>query len=328
MANEVATYVKAIQQAKDSFTSISDCVVDFEREKYFALQICEKNTMLQNTNMLPSLAHAVRNVALCGITLNPAMKLAYLVPRDGKVCLDISYMGLIKIATDSGSVLKVNCQLVHENDFFEVEHGTVERVTHKPDPFKERGKVIGVYCVAHLKEGGDMIETMSIDDVFKIRGRSKAWVKGGSGPWATDEGEMIRKTCVKRASKYWPKTERLSEAVSVLNEHEGLADIQEYVNASPATEAANKAQSVDVSPEDEAKRNDMIADLEQIALNNGIDGYAKAFKDIGADGRKLLGAEEHERIKGMAAEVTEDASIVDDSEALSETPWDDEDAPE
>jgi recombination protein RecT len=34
-------------------------------------------------------------VAAIGITLNPASKLAYLVPRDGMVCLDISYMGLL-----------------------------------------------------------------------------------------------------------------------------------------------------------------------------------------------------------------------------------------
>ncbi len=57
---------------------------------------------------------------------------------------------------------------------------------------------------------------MSIDEIFDIRGRSEAF-KRGNGPWKTDEGEMIRKTVVMRAYKYWPKCERLGEAIQMLS---------------------------------------------------------------------------------------------------------------
>jgi len=223
MAN-IKPFEQAIKQAKGIFDVIKDCPVVYEKEAAFAMQILEANKYLAGMNV-NSIANAIKNVALCGITLNPAMKLAYLVPRDGRACLDISYMGLIKIATDSGSVVSVSCHLVHENDFFEVEHGTQERVTHKPKPFAPRGKIIGVYCIANLAAGGVQVETMSMEDVAAIRARSKAFTSGKSCPWTTDTGEMIRKTCVKRASKYWPKTERLSKAVVTLDEHEGYKDI-------------------------------------------------------------------------------------------------------
>jgi recombination protein RecT len=45
---------------------------------------------------------AVTNIAAIGISLNPAKKQAYLVPRDGRICLDISYMGLMDLAMADG----------------------------------------------------------------------------------------------------------------------------------------------------------------------------------------------------------------------------------
>ena len=208
----------------------ADVPVVFEREADFAMQLCERNRMLAQPNMLPSLMNAIKNVALCGVSLNPALKLAYLVPRDGMACLDISYMGLIKIATDSGSVTKVNCQLVYEKDFFEIEHGSKERLIHKPDVFSDRGALIGVYTIATLHDGSMLVETMAMADIDKIKQRSKAYASGKKCPWKTDAEEMTRKTCVKRASKYWPKTERLSEAVRTLDAHEGYKDIQNAEN--------------------------------------------------------------------------------------------------
>jgi len=217
MSTQMQTYQDAIMTTKKTFASVKNCPVEFEREARFALQVCEMNTALQNPSMIPSLHNAVRNVALCGITLNPAMKLAYLVPRKGKVCLDISYMGLAKIATDSGSITHLNCQLVYANDQFEIEHGTHERLSHKPDVFGDRGALIGVYVAATIHSGAILVETMSLAEVKEVQKRSKA----ANGPWITDFNEMMRKTCVKRASKYWPKTERLGDAINTLNEHDG-----------------------------------------------------------------------------------------------------------
>ncbi|MCY1536136.1 RecT family protein [compost metagenome] len=66
---------------------------------------------------------------------------------------------------------------------------------------------------------------MSRDDIDGIMNRSQSVKSGKSSPWKTDYGEMAKKTVVKRAYKYWPKTDRLDRAIHHLNTEsgEGLA---------------------------------------------------------------------------------------------------------
>ena len=71
---------------------ISDESVTWEKEKQFAIQAFQGNKFLTDTATKnpASLQNAIINVASIGISLNPANKHAYLVPRDGRICLDIS----------------------------------------------------------------------------------------------------------------------------------------------------------------------------------------------------------------------------------------------
>ena len=71
---------------------------------------------------------------------------------------------------------------------------------------------------------------MSAEEVNAIKGEASSiksaksdWAKEQS-PWTRYFGEMTKKTCIKRASKTWPKTarsERVQKALEILNEHEG-----------------------------------------------------------------------------------------------------------
>jgi hypothetical protein len=149
---------------------------------------------------------------------------AYLVPRDGGICLDISYRGLVKLATDSGAILWAKTELVYENDTFKWK-GVNEAPEHSADPFGDRGEVQGGYCQARLHDGSVMVEVMPIEEIYKVRDTSKAFQKG-KGPWCDWPEEMMKKTVTKRASKSWPQTEnrhRVDKAIEVLNEHEGAA---------------------------------------------------------------------------------------------------------
>ncbi|KAG0928979.1 hypothetical protein G6F31_017515 [Rhizopus arrhizus] len=164
-----------------------------------------------------AVVNAVNNVAAIGISLNPAKKQAYLVPRNNKIYLEISYMGLIDLAVSTGSIKWAQAALVHENDGFAL-HGYDAPPTHTFNPFStQRGALIGVYVVVKTADGDYLTHTMSIADVYAIRDRSEAWKAGNKGPWKTDEGEMVKKTVVKQAYKYWPKTERLDQAIHHLN---------------------------------------------------------------------------------------------------------------
>src|SRR5699024_2773328 len=153
---------------------------------------------------------------------NPAQQHAYLVPRDGKICLDISFRGLVYLATDSGAIKWAKAELVYENDEFEwLGPSTVP--THKADPFSEdRGKLVGGYVIAKMPDDEVMIETMSAHENDKVRATSSA----KNGPWKTWFEEMAKKTLIKRAYKPWPQTparRRLDTAVEALHESEGSA---------------------------------------------------------------------------------------------------------
>ena len=178
------------------------------------------------------MVNAITNIAAIGISLNPAKKQAYLVPRDGKICLDISYIGLMDLAMATGAIRWAQAELVYTADSFAL-NGFDKPPTHSYNPFaKDRGEAVGVYVVVKTADGDYLTETMSIDDVNAIRDRSSAWKawisKKSSCPWVTDPGEMAKKTVVKRGYKYWPKTERLEQAIHHLNTDggEGLASIQ------------------------------------------------------------------------------------------------------
>ena len=113
-------------QAKQMFLQVVPDEKIWMREIGFALQILRGNEYLQGvaktTAGADSIKNAITNVALCGVSLNPALKKAYLVPRkvNGTLlcCLDISYMGLADIAMDSGSVKHIAPRLVYTFDKF------------------------------------------------------------------------------------------------------------------------------------------------------------------------------------------------------------------
>jgi len=200
----------------------------------FAMQSILKNNRLLKTALENpvSVRNAVVNVAAVGLSLNPATKMAYLVPRDSEVCLDISYMGLIKIATDTGSILWAKADIVYETDTF-VYHGPSEKPSHTADVFSpDRGKMVGVYCIAKTRDGEYLTETMSELEIFDIRKKSMGSDSKYS-PWVNFPGEMWKKACLKRASKTWPKTSRdmgrLEDAIQVINEHDGLQE--EYLTS-------------------------------------------------------------------------------------------------
>lgn len=225
----LAVWQRAIMEAEQDFTelaAIDGNLVNFTRESGFAMQIIGSGGDYIQKCTPESIRRSVINVANIGLTLNPAMKLAYLVPRklNGVVtcCLDISYIGLVKIATDSGSVLAVSAIPVRMNDTFKW-RGPFELPEHVFDifaPAEERGDIRGVYTAARLASGVTQIDVMRREEIDYIRQLSQA--SRDDAPWKAWFEEMCKKTGIKRASKLWTRTERLAKAEAILNEHQGI----------------------------------------------------------------------------------------------------------
>lgn len=206
---------------------LSDEKINFAKECQFALQHLSNNDFTRQVAMKnqESFRNAIINVAAIGISLNPAAKLAYLVPRKGTVCLDIGYLGLEHLAIESGSVLWVQTKIVYSNDIY-VNTGIDTKPEHQYSAFGKRGDIVGCYCVAKVHDGSFLTEEMEISDIYRIRARSESFTKGNMSPWKTDEGEMIRKTVIKRAYKHWPKKPRLDAAIDMLNKQGEGIDFQ------------------------------------------------------------------------------------------------------
>lgn len=320
MTNALSIISGTIEEARNSFSNVlADRTLSFDREAGFAVQILGSNdfAMKTATNNRQSVIDAVTNVAAIGISLNPARKQAYLVPRGGKICLDISYMGLLDLAIASGSILWGQAELVRDADVFAL-NGFDKPPTHVFNPFsKDRGEIVGVYVVVKTSSGDYLTTTMTIDECNDIRNRSEAWKRNGSGPWKTDPGEMIKKTVIKRASKLWPKSDRLDHAIHHLNtDGEGLESL-----AAPA----KPIDWVDVAP--------MIA--EAVATRTDADALAywkannphvakqpadhKKLKDAIANHRKTLQEKDQARTIEMPAAEPKPAVTAEAMAAFDET---------
>ena len=220
--------IEVIAEAKKQFTEIIDAtpenVLIWKSEANFARQAIMKNdhNWKAAVNNPALLRDAIINVASIGLSLNPATAYAYLVPRDNAICLDVSYKGLIKMATDTGSIMWCRADVVYDADEFNY-NGPAMAPTHAADPFsKNRGQVVGVYCIAKTCDGDILTEVMTEEELVDIKSKSKSTTGKNPqySPWNTFPNEMRKKCVIKRASKTWPRTDR----------HERLAKVIEYVN--------------------------------------------------------------------------------------------------
>lgn len=185
-----------------------------KREMSFANQAFSRDQYLQKCSK-ESLAAAVINIANVGLTLNPISGESALIARYNKgqyeATLMPMYKGLVKLLMANGNVKAINTQLVYENDTFELDLSKTDNpvTVHKPCLRKsQRGELLGAYSIATLSNGAKQAEWMDIEEIHAIRNSSDSW-KNEKGrkysPWANFEGEMVRKTVLKRITKYLPR---------------------------------------------------------------------------------------------------------------------------
>lgn len=228
MAQQVAltNWEKTINDVESEFLKFADKSV-FAKESMFAIQMCKNNSYLASIadKDSSSLKMAIINLAALHLTLNPQQKLAYLVPRQGKVILDISYQGLKHIAIASGAIKNVIAENVYANDKF-VYLGRFQKPEHVFNPFakiSDRGEIIGCYSISFMNDDSIIVDTLSLEEIEKIRSSSELYNKTKSGPWVDWFERMTLKTMIKRAESNWPRNEIVSKAVALTNESgEGL----------------------------------------------------------------------------------------------------------
>ena len=178
-----------------------------------------------------SLANVLLTAAYTGLSLNPQLGLLYVVPyrmeiggkRVNVAQAQIGYKGLVKMAFRSSAVLGIQANVVHEKDpVFEVwTDETGKHIRHVEYTKGSRGALTNVYVIAKFRSGFTHVEVMGADDIEKIKVAVRKKNDGQLTPaWNTWPEEQWKKSCLRRAWKYWPKDPALENAEQVVNEVE------------------------------------------------------------------------------------------------------------
>jgi len=222
--NSVAPYEQTL---KNSLSSMAAIVSQEEalKELGFAKFIIGNNSTLQKCD-INSLGSAVVNVVRMGLTLNPALKQAYLVPRSNKVCLDISYIGIVDVLRRGSVIDYLDAFIVYADEEFEQNINTPDQITHKinyPQTESEQKNRIkmGGYCRFVLPGNrvkfSPFIPNWEVQKILDFStAKDTSFYPGKNWP-----EEMYKKTIIKRAAKMLLTSgEKLPDSVKVLLETE------------------------------------------------------------------------------------------------------------
>lgn len=215
-ANPVAVIRQTLTQMAPEFKAALPPHISEEKFRRVAMTAIQNNPDLQGADQR-SLFGAIVRLAQDGLL--PDGREAALVifnSKDGnngwvkKVQAMPMIAGILKKVRQSGEVAYVSAQVVYEKDHFVWSLGFDETVTHQPPALDQsRGKPIGAYATAVLKDGSRLLEVMSLEEIEKVRSVSRSKDKG---PWVDWFGEMARKTVMRRLSKRLPMSTDIEDA--------------------------------------------------------------------------------------------------------------------
>lgn len=176
-----------------------------------AIVCVASNRSLQQCNS-QSLFNVLKDCASLGIDVSPTRGEAYIIPYANVATLQLGFKGLIALGYRSGQFKVLMAGEVREGDTFEVEIGSNNHFTHKPNAFSDK-KVIGYYCYVKLANGEELWETMSVAQVEHVKSLCGA---KGSAAWKNFFDEMAKKTVIKRLLKKVPSNfEELNAAIEI-----------------------------------------------------------------------------------------------------------------
>lgn len=273
MQNNTTALATIIRSVQHDFESVPNPKLDFQREYGYALQSIAGNPTLADTSQRnpESLKMAIYNVAMTGLTLNPVLSYAYLVPRGGRVILELGYKGMIYLMANTGYVRSVKADVVREKDEFQFSQGTQPFLHHVPAMLsdKERGAVICAYAVASLVGGGEHFEVMHISEIEKIASGSK------SGVWNSNPSEMVKKTVIRRLFKYIPKPDLPENVLAAFRLHDEN-------NPMPTTEE-KPPRLIPVSEERDAELSQWSKKIEAIETADEFNVMYRAVRELPAE---------------------------------------------
>ena len=155
--------------------------------------------------------------------------------------------GIIKQMAKAGYA--VYAVSVYENDEVKVYNDDDgQHFVHSPQPFKPRGNLVGVAAVAR-KDGTAFVETMTVDEIEKVKASSKMANKGA---WVQWYDRMGQKSVLHRLKKRLPILD--AALADSLRDPEEDPELDVVVEATEKTSEAPRPEQVAVAAVQSKKR--------------------------------------------------------------------------
>lgn len=154
-----------------------------------------------------SILQCVLEAADAGVEIGTGARHAVIIPYSGQAQLQIMWQGIVYRLVEAGVVRHMYADLVYEHDHYDMISGTRREFVHKPKIFGDRGRLIGAYAVAVLPDGSTDFEVLEVRDIeavkkAAIRNAQRRKKDAGLSPaWQFFEGEMVKKSAIRRLSK-------------------------------------------------------------------------------------------------------------------------------
>jgi recombination protein RecT len=133
----------------------------------------------------------------------PGTEAFYLVPFGNEVQGIEGYRGIVERIYRAGAVKAVKAEVVYANDDFQYSPD-MDRPTHRPDYFGDRGAIVGAYAYGVFADGStSKVVVINRAYIEKVKKESKGSERASS-PWVKWEESMVLKTVARRLEPWVP----------------------------------------------------------------------------------------------------------------------------
>lgn len=220
---------RQIEQASQHFVALAKTKDEADRSRLVAeiIQVCKANPKLLLADR-GSLFLAIGEAVAQGMSLNPLLGEAWLIPRNRRVKIgekwesvlmvdfQPGYKGLVKLAYRSNVVDRIYTNVVYQGEKYIERGGLRPDIEHEIDHTKRTGKqenVLIAYAMADIRGGSHPpFESLGRHELMRIAEssgdpRKKEW----SDVWTEHFVPMARKSAMIRLAKWLPRSDDLRQ---------------------------------------------------------------------------------------------------------------------
>jgi len=219
--NEIEQFKNALATKSTEFVSVLGDEAKWRRFCATAVVLVGKNPKwLDSQHDRASLFQACMHAAESGLSLDPNLGHLYFVPRwdshlkKNKICFQLGYKGLLKLAYQSGDVGAFSAECVFQGDEFDYCMGTQGFIRHKP--LHKSNVLTHVWAMAKMKSGAEAFVVLPKEEIDKARKFAQA-----DHIWKAFYTDMCKKTALRRLCKLLHLCTELQRAIGVEEEAEG-----------------------------------------------------------------------------------------------------------